>query len=58
MDMSGMDMGGMDMSMGATSTDGAPSLFTMEQMYWAVVGAAIAIFTLVNIYSWLLYRQR
>jgi hypothetical protein len=58
MDMD-MDMGGMDMSMGNTSMgNGIPSLFTLEQMYWAVVGSAIGAFTLVNIYSWILFRQR
>jgi len=59
MDMSGMDMGGMDMSMGNMSMgNGIPSLFTLEKMYWAVVGSAIGAFTLANVYSWFLYRQR
>lgn len=54
-----MDMDGMDMSMGNTSMgDGIPSLFTLQKMYWAVVGAAVGAFTLVNLYSWLLYYQR
>jgi hypothetical protein len=54
-----MSMGGMDMSMGNMSMgNGIPSPFTFERMYWAVVGAAIAAFTLVNLYSWFLGRQR
>lgn len=54
-----MDDMDMDMDMGNTSSgNGVPSLFTLEQMYWAVVGSAIAAFTLVNVYSWLLFRQR
>ncbi|THX53792.1 hypothetical protein D6D06_05892 [Aureobasidium pullulans] len=54
-----MSMGGMDMSMGNMSMgNGIPSLFTFERMYWAVVGAAVAAFTLVNLYSWFLYQQR
>jgi hypothetical protein len=32
------------MSMG----DGVPSLFTLQKMYWAVVGSAIGVATLVN----------
>lgn len=52
-------MDGMDMSMGNMSSgNGVPSYFTFERMYWAVVGAAIAAFTLVNLYSWFLCRQR
>jgi len=54
-----MSMGGMDMSMGNMSMgNGIPSYFTFERMYWAVVGAAVAAFTLVNLYSWFLCRQR
>ncbi|CAD0043965.1 unnamed protein product [Aureobasidium pullulans] len=54
-----MSMGGMDMSMGNMSMgNGIPSLFTFERMYWAVVGAAVAAFTLVNLYSWFLCQQR
>ncbi|KAI5267151.1 hypothetical protein E4T47_08090 [Aureobasidium subglaciale] len=54
-----MSMGGMDMSMGNMSMgNGIPSLFTFERMYWAVVGAVVAAFTLVNLYSWFLCRQR
>ncbi|KAL1304831.1 hypothetical protein AAFC00_003758 [Neodothiora populina] len=54
-----MDQGGMDMSMGSMSSGkGVPSYFAMEQMYWAVVGAAIGAFTLTNVYGWLLYMQR
>jgi predicted ferric reductase len=54
-----MSMGGMDMSMGNVSMgNGIPSPFTFEKMYWAVVGAVIAAFTLVNLYSHFLFRQR
>lgn len=52
MDMSGMDMG--DMSMG----NGVPSLFTFQQMYWAVVGAAIGAATVVNLLNRFLAQQR
>lgn len=52
MEMSGMSMGGMSMG------DGVPSLFYMQQMYWAVVGTAIATATAVNIYNKALCRQR
>lgn len=54
--MGGMgDMGaGGSMDMGS----GVPSLFYLQQMYWAVVGAAIGAFTLVNAYSWFLCWQR
>ncbi|KAL8839643.1 MAG: hypothetical protein Q9170_001649 [Blastenia crenularia] len=56
MDMSSMDMGhGMGgMSMG----NGAPSVFDLQKMYWAVIGTAIACATLANLYNKLLYRQR
>ncbi|GAB7348060.1 hypothetical protein MBLNU459_g6094t1 [Dothideomycetes sp. NU459] len=49
-----MDMSMEDMDMG----DGVPGLFYLQKMYWAVVGAAMAAFTLANVYSWLLCRQR
>ncbi|MCJ1467213.1 hypothetical protein MMC07_005836 [Pseudocyphellaria aurata] len=52
MEMSGMSMGGMSMG------DGIPSLFDMQKMYWAAVGAAIATATAVNIYNKVLCRQR
>lgn len=48
-----------DMPMGAMSMgDGAPSLFTMQKMYWAVVGSAIGAATLVNILNRLLAQHR
>lgn len=50
--MSGMSMGGMSMG------DGVPSLFYMQKMYWAAVGAAIALATATNIYNKALCRQR
>lgn len=43
MDMGGMSMGGMDMG------NGVPSLFSIQRMYWAVIGAVIAFATLVNL---------
>ncbi|KAJ4297991.1 ferric-chelate reductase Frp1 [Kalmusia sp. IMI 367209] len=49
--MSGMAMG--SMSMGGT----AP-LIEFPKYYWAVVGTAIGIATLVNVYNNVLYRQR
>ncbi|KAL8732382.1 MAG: hypothetical protein Q9166_002780 [cf. Caloplaca sp. 2 TL-2023] len=45
-------MGGMSMG------DGVPSLFYVQKMYWAVVGTAIALATIVNVYNNALYRQR
>lgn len=52
-------MGGMDMSMGDMDMGaGIPGLFYLQKIYWAVVGAAIAAFTLVNVYNWFLCRQR
>lgn len=48
-----------DMPMGAMSMgDGAPSLFTLQKMYWAVVGSAIGAATLVNILNRLLAQHR
>lgn len=59
MDMSGMSMGGGDGSMGNTSTgNGIPSLFYLQQMFWAAIGAAIACATVINVYNNLLWRQR
>jgi hypothetical protein len=52
MSMSDMPMG--NMSMG----NGIPSLFTFQQMYWAVVGAAIGAATVVNVLNRFLARQR
>ena len=51
MDMSGMAMG--SMAMGGT----AP-LIEFPKYYWAVVGAAIGVATLVNIFNNVLYRHR
>ena len=45
MSMSMGDMPAGSMSMG----DGVPSLFTLQKMYWAVVGSAIGAATLVNV---------
>ncbi|KAJ5787583.1 hypothetical protein N7457_002573 [Penicillium paradoxum] len=45
MSMSMGDMPAGSMSMG----DGIPSLFTLQKMYWAVVGSAIGAATLVNV---------
>jgi hypothetical protein len=42
------------MSMGA----GIPPLQDFPKLYWAVVGAAIATATAVNVYNHALYRQR
>ena len=50
--MSGGSMGGMAMG------NGAPSLFRLQQMYWAVVGAAIGTATLVNIWNKIIAWQR
>jgi len=59
MDMSGMDMGGMDMGMGGMDMgSGVPSLFYLQQVYWAMVGAVIAAFFLVNVYTKVLCWQR
>jgi hypothetical protein len=46
------------MAMGSMSMGGALPLLDYPQMYWAVVGAAIAVATLVNIFNHILYRQR
>ena len=45
-------MGSMDMG------DGVPGLFYMQNIYWAVIGAAVALATIVNIFNRLLLRQR
>ena len=50
--MSGGSMGGMAMG------NGAPSLFRMQQMYWAVVGAAIGTATFVNVLNKIIAWQR
>lgn len=38
--------------------DGVPTPSEMQKVYWAVVGAAIATATVLNIYNKLLCRQR
>ena len=48
----GMEMA--DMPMG----DGIPSLGSFQMNYWAIVGSVIGIATLVNVASYILYRQR
>ena len=52
MSMGGMSMGNMPMG------DGVPSLFTIQQMYWAVVGTAIGVATLANILNKIVAAQR
>ena len=48
-----------NMPMGSTSAgNGIPSLFTFQRMYWAVVGTAISIATLVNALNYVIFRQR
>lgn len=47
-----MDMGSMSMG------DGIPTPSEVQKMYWAVVGAAIATGTVINIYHKFLCRQR
>ena len=59
--MSDTNMGGDtdDMDMGSMSMGpGIPDLFYLQKMFWAVIGAAIALATLVNMYNKLLLRQR
>jgi hypothetical protein len=54
-----MSMGGGDGNMGNTSMgNGVPSLFYLQQMFWVIVGAAIACATVVNVYNKMLLRQR
>lgn len=43
------------MSMGSATL---PPLYDFPKIYWAVVGSAIGVATLVNIYNHALYRQR
>ncbi|KAH0548575.1 hypothetical protein GP486_007881 [Trichoglossum hirsutum] len=50
--MDNMAMGSMVMG------DGVPSLFSLQQMYWAVVGTAIGCAAVVNVYEKALCRQR
>jgi hypothetical protein len=48
-----------DMPMGSMSMgNGAPSLFTLQKMYWAVVGSAIGAATLVNLLNRALAQHR
>ncbi|CAG8890464.1 unnamed protein product [Penicillium egyptiacum] len=54
MSMSMGDMPAGSMSMG----DGVPSLFTLQKMYWAVVGSAIGAATLVNVLDRVLASHR
>ena len=45
--------------MGSTSVGGGvPSLFYIQKMYWAVIGAAIAFATLANVLNKVLALQR
>jgi len=46
------------MAMGSMSMGGLPPLIDFAKFYWAVVGSAVAVATLVNIYNHVLYRQR
>lgn len=50
----GMDHSMGDMDMG----DGIPSLFHLQQMYWAVVGTAIGAAALANILNKIVAAQR
>ncbi|KAJ5824890.1 Riboflavin synthase-like beta-barrel [Penicillium robsamsonii] len=54
MSMSMGDMPAGSMSMG----DGIPSLFTLQKMYWAVVGSVVGAATLVNVVDRVLARHR
>lgn len=47
-------MTGGEMTMGA----GVPSLFHMQQVFWAFVGTALGVAVLVNVFNIILYRQR
>ncbi|KAL1605367.1 ferric-chelate reductase Frp1 [Paraconiothyrium brasiliense] len=51
MDMSGMAMGSMSMG-------GMAPLIEFPKYYWAVVGTAIGVATVVNVFNNILYRQR
>ncbi|KAL8908554.1 MAG: hypothetical protein Q9207_000764 [Kuettlingeria erythrocarpa] len=39
-------------------SEGVPSPFYLQKMYWAVIGAGIGCATIVNLYNEFLYRQR
>lgn len=54
MDMSGGEMPAGSMSMGG----GVPGLFYLQQMYWAVIGAAIAFAAAINVVNKFLNYQR
>jgi len=59
MDMGDMDMGSMSMGAGSMSMGpGIPSLFYLQQVYWAFVGAVVAAFFVTNVYTKLLCWQR
>lgn len=40
------------------SAPGVPGLFYMQDMFWAFVGTALGVATLVNLFNQILYRQR
>ncbi|KAF2178690.1 hypothetical protein K469DRAFT_598531 [Zopfia rhizophila CBS 207.26] len=46
------------MAMGGMSMGGLPPLKDFPKMYWAAVGSAIGVATLVNIFNHALHRQR
>ncbi len=43
---------------GGGGGDGVPALSYFPRMYWALVGLAIGLATLVNFTNFILYRQR
>ncbi len=52
-------MHGMDVSAGSMSIGtGVPSMFHLQNMYWAVIGAVVAFAAAVNILEMILCRQR
>jgi predicted ferric reductase len=53
-----MDMSMMSMSMMGGMAAGAPSLFYMQQIFWAFVGAAIGVAALANILNRVIYHRR
>ncbi|KAF2259062.1 ferric-chelate reductase [Lojkania enalia] len=46
------------MAMGSMSMGGMPALVDFPKFYWAVVGSAIGVAMLVNVFNYVLYRQR
>jgi hypothetical protein len=50
--MGGMSMGSMSIG------NGVPSMFDLQQTYWAVVGSVIGVATIVNLINRLLYQNR